>query len=193
MPAPYRLERFAADLHDLIDALQLAPAILVGHSMGAKVALRFALDYPDETRALVLVAPVASGDANFSPKGEAYLRATAGNPEGARDWLRKTLADPEDALLDKLGAAAGAMRPEAVLQSLESWMHTDMAEATRAVTVPVLVIASELDAPQMQQERVAAFLPNARYVVLPGAAHYAILEKPAEVAEMIREFILSER
>lgn len=185
---PYRLERFASDLHELVQELGIAPVIVVGHSMGGKVALRFAIDHPAETQALVLIAPVAAGDAGFSEKGEAYLRATAGNPAAARNWLRKTLSSDDDALLDRLGSAAASTPSGAVLEALESWMHTDLEEALKNVEAPVLVIAPERDAPEMQERRVAALLPNARFELLRDCAHYAILEKPQEVAAMIREF-----
>jgi len=80
-----------------------------------------------------------------------------------------------------------------VLQSLESWMHADLAEASRAIGVPTLVIAPEQDQPEKVKTRVADLIPGAQYAVLPDAAHYCIVEKPAEVANMIREFIESQR
>jgi 3-oxoadipate enol-lactonase len=190
-PGPYRLERFAADLDELVRELGIAPSVVAGHSMGAKVALRFAIDYPAQTRALVLIAPVAAGNAGFSEKGEAYLRATAGDPSAARNWLRKTISRDDDALLDRLGAAAAATPPGAVLEALESWMHTDLEEAVKRIDVPALVIAPEGDAPEMQERRVAGLLPNARYVLLDDCAHYAILEKPREIAQLIKDFVRS--
>jgi pimeloyl-ACP methyl ester carboxylesterase len=60
----YNPEDFALDIADLISELQIGPAIIVGHSMGATVAQRFALDYPYMTRALVLVASFASFKSN---------------------------------------------------------------------------------------------------------------------------------
>jgi len=186
---PFALERYAADLHELAQELGIAPAVVVGHSMGAKIALRFAIEYPAETQALVLIAPVAAGNAGFSEKGEAYLRATAGDPAAARSWLRKTISSDDEALLDRLGCAAAATPPEAVLEALESWMHTDLEAAAQSVKVPALVIAPERDAPEMQERRVAALLPNARYELLRDCAHYAILEKPRAIVEMIEDFI----
>ncbi|MGA9945502.1 MAG: alpha/beta fold hydrolase, partial [Candidatus Cybelea sp.] len=81
---PYRLERFARDLHALINARGVGPVVVVGHSMGGTVALRFAVDYPQATRGLVLVAPVPASGGRYSQKGEAYLRATAGDPAAVR-------------------------------------------------------------------------------------------------------------
>jgi pimeloyl-ACP methyl ester carboxylesterase len=187
---PYRLERFAADLRELVDALQLGSVVVVGHSMGATVALRFAVDAPEATRGLVLIAPVPASGGAYSAKGEAYLRATAGDPVAARNWLARTFAHvPDEATLERVCAAAAKTGRDVALESFESWAHADFAEATRAIKASALVIAPEHDVPEVHERKVAALLPNARYVVLPECAHYALLEKPREIAELIREFV----
>lgn len=65
----------------------------------------------------------------------------------------------------------------------------EFAEETKTIAAPTLVIAPENDAPEASEQKVAALLPNARYVVLPNAAHYAIVEKPVEIANLIRDFL----
>lgn len=186
---PFELERFAADVRDLMRSLGVGPVILVGHSMGGTVALRFALDAPELARGLVLVSPVPASGGGYSEKGEAYLRATAGDADVARKWLARTFAGtPDEAMLDRVCAAAGRADRDASLESFESWAHADFAEATRRITAPALVIAPQHDVPETYERKVAALLPNARYVVLPECGHYAILERPREIAELIREF-----
>ncbi len=189
LAGPYNLDRFADELRALIASLAAGPLIAVGHSMGAKVVLRLAVAAPEMVRGLVLVAPVPIGPAGFSEKGEAYLRATAGDPVRLRAWLTKTIADPpDDAALDRLCAVAAQSPPEAVLESLESWTCADLAKQAKSVTVPALVIASALDAPEAAESKTAALLPNASFVVVPDAAHYAILERPQPIAAHIRDF-----
>jgi|SRR5579883_676981 len=189
VPGPYTLERFAADLRDHVEELGLGPAVVAGHSMGATVALRFAVDYPQLTRGLVLVAPVPASGGGYSPKGEAYLRATVGDPAAVRNWLAKTFAkEPDEATLDALCEAAAATPAGAALESFESWAFADFAEATRSIAVPVLTIAPELDAPENVERKVSALIPNAQHTVLAGTAHYAILEKPREIAQTIAAF-----
>jgi 3-oxoadipate enol-lactonase len=186
---PYRLERFATDLHDLIETHDLGAAVLVGHSMGATAALRFAVDHPVLTRALVLIAPVPASGGGYSPNGEAYLRSTAGDPVAARNWLGRTFAQPPDEeRLGRLCTAAANTRRDVALESFQSWAHADFAEATRAVNAPALVIAPEHDA-RGTRERVADLLPNSRYVELSDCGHYAILERPQAIADLIREFV----
>lgn len=187
-PGPRNLERFAADLHELVEALKIGPVVVVGHSMGATVALRLAVDAPDTVGGLVLIAPVPASGAGFSPKGAEYLRATAGNPVAARKWLTGTFAsEPDEAVLDRLCVAAAKMPPDAALESFESWSNANFAEATRTISTPAIVIAPERDNPEMYQRKVAALLPNARFVVLPDCGHYAILERPDAIAALIRE------
>ena len=174
-------------MRDLIGARDLGRVVLVGHSMGATVALRFAVDHPELVHALALIAPVPASGGGFSPKGEAYLRATAGDAAAQRSWLARTFAQPpDDAALDRLCAAAATTKRDAALESFESWAHAAFAEETRAIEAPALVLAPEHDAKDTR-ERVAELLPNARYVPLPECGHYAILEQPQAIAQLIRE------
>ncbi len=189
LAGPYTLERFAADLRAELDSLANGPVVVVGHSMGAKVALRLAIDAPKSVAGLILIAPVPVGPAGFSENGEAYLRATAGNRERTKAWLCKTIASPPDAAtLDRLCSVAAKSRTDAVLESLESWMHTDLSEDAKRVAAPTMVIASALDAPEKAQSKVAALVPGAEFVIVPDAAHYAVLERPETIASRISDF-----
>ncbi|MBV8197786.1 MAG: alpha/beta hydrolase [Candidatus Eremiobacteraeota bacterium] len=189
-PGPYALEQYSQDLRALVESLRLERVVVVGHSMGGKVAVRFALDAPQLVERLVLIASVPLGPAGFSEKGVAYLRATAGNPQAVREWLTKTISAPPSAdVLHRLCDIASGASATAVAESLDSWVLTDLSAEARRVTAPALVIGFEHDAPNRLQERVAALLPNARFDVVPDCAHYAVLEHPAPVAERIAAFI----
>jgi non-heme chloroperoxidase len=189
-PGPYRLERFAVDLRELIDALGIAPVVLVGHSMGATAALRLAIDAPRRLRGLVLIAPVPASGGGFSPKGAAYLQATAGNEAAAKEWLMRTFAQaPDPAVLARLCAAAGRTPRDVALESFDSWAYADFADATKGIQIPALVLAPALDVPESVERKVAALLPNAQYELLPDCAHYAIVERPEAIAQLIQAFV----
>lgn len=183
---PYTLERFAAGLLEVIEEHGLAPVVVVGHSMGAKIALQLAVDAPDAVKSLVLIAPVPTGPAGFSEKGIAGLRETCGNAENARRWLNRLFAgEPDPAALDLVCDAAADTPSEAGLEALTSWSTTDLTDASRSLTVPAIVVAPERDNVEMQKDKVAALLSNARFVTVADAGHYAMFEKPQEIAEII--------
>jgi pimeloyl-ACP methyl ester carboxylesterase len=53
--AGYSIIDFATDLEAFMHALSLATAVIVGHSMGSAIALRFAIDHPELTAGLILI------------------------------------------------------------------------------------------------------------------------------------------
>lgn len=183
---PYTLERFSAGLLEVIEEHGLAPVTVVGHSMGAKVALALAADAPDAVKALVLIAPVPIGPAGFSEKGIEGLRATCDDDEKARRWLtRLFVPEPDAAALDAVCEAASHTAADVKREALESWSSTDLSDAARSLHAPAIVIAPDGDNVEMQRTKVADLLPNARLVTLAGAGHYAMFERPNEIAKII--------
>lgn len=65
----YAYSDFATDVAALLDALQIESAIVVGHSLGSSIAKRFAIDYPDRTRGVVLVGSLNNWPANPAVQG----------------------------------------------------------------------------------------------------------------------------
>ncbi len=94
----YRTRDFAAAVAAFMDALGLERAIVVGHSMGSTNALRFAIDYPERTRGLVLAGSFATYRGNPAvvelwETGVSTLTDPI-SPGFARDFQQSTLAQP---------------------------------------------------------------------------------------------------
>lgn len=195
------IAELARDAHALLEHLGLVPAVFVGASMGAAVALELALAHPQAVRGLVLVTPVLDPDARF----EAVLRAWAETDVPAAEtriramlpWLlgREFLAHP-----GRREAAAAALRtmaartPPATLRAhagaLLAWLGTRTGDLAR-VAVPALVVGGGDDAlvPRTQAEAAARGLGKARLEVLEAAGHALMIERADTLNQLIREFV----
>jgi pimeloyl-ACP methyl ester carboxylesterase len=191
-PGPYSVETFSDDLSALILAADLDPLVVVGHSMGAAIAQRFAIDRPEAVEGLVLVAPVAAGGMEFPPKVDAFFRSLPGNTPATHTWLdRLTFREQSPAVRALLRQAAADVSPEVALESYESWSKLNFADEAATIATPTLVLAGEGDRPEFARERVAALIPGSRYEIVGETAHYAPVEAPERIAGLIERFIAS--
>ena len=198
--APDR-ERDADDLVALLDHWQVARAVLVGMSQGARMALAFALAHPDRVAALVLDGPPdcfgagepeADGDLLLKPLRA--LARDAGMDAFRRAWrahpLMRLHGDDESAraLRDRMLArypGTDLLQPDpASAPPLD-------AKALAHLAMPILVINGEFDTPARLRagERLQRALPRAEHVVLPGAGHLANLDNPAAYNGALRAFL----
>jgi len=181
-PAPpaYGYEHLAADLRAVLDAAEVERAVLVGASMGAHTALRFALEHPERVAALALVTPAFDPRRARDPAELArWDRLAAGLRDGgvggfvgAYDlqsvppaW-RTTV---ERVLRQRLAAHE---HPEAVADALEAVPRSlpfEHIDELGAITAPSLVIASRDEAdpghPLAIGERYARALADAELLV----------------------------
>ena len=193
-----------ADLFTTLDALtDEAPAVLVGCSMGGKLALDAALRHPARVRGLVLIAPSVAGapPPDYSPEvAEVMAWARAEEASGNLDraaaakaqlWLDGPFV-PEGRVggnarrlfLDAVGIA---LRAASVGPNLDD---TAAYERFAELGIPVLVIQGDLDFPHIaaRSRHVAATVPNGTSHVLADVAHLAALERPHEVADLVTDF-----
>ncbi|WP_194410619.1 alpha/beta fold hydrolase [Microbacterium cremeum] len=177
-PEPPRvptIERNADLVAAYLRARVKAPAVIVGHSMGAQVALEVAARHPGAVQGIVLVGPTVEPSARTAPRQLwRLLRDIAvEHPRvialGAREYLR---AGPR--LRTKFRAML-VHRPEDV------FARTD---------VPALVLRGEDDvvAPQAWCRQVAAALPQGRFEEVEGHGHETMIRDAAPAARLIREF-----
>lgn len=181
-----------------LGALNLGqPPVFLGNGYGGFVALMTAIRHPGIASKLVL----ADCGAAFSEPGRAAFRGmSAGASEkglaGISDVAMRRLfapsyqaAHPE--LIEERRARFVAVDPQTFHAACAALATLDLRDRLAEVKVPALVLVGEHDeaTPPAMSSELAAGLPDARLVVLPGCAHVPQLQEPRMFLDAIREFI----
>lgn len=185
--ATYTYPDLAGDLHELVDALGIDRAVLVGVSMGAHTAIRFALDQPDRVGGLVLITPAHLPDrqADLEEWDSLASGLRVGGVGGflaAYDLERvapRWRASLETALRQRMALHEYPLAVADALQAVpRSLPFGDLNDLATLPAVPTLVIGSRDDAdpghPLATARAYADAIPGARFEVEePGAAPLA--------------------
>src|SRR6202035_5191716 len=173
----------------LLDAAGASKAKLVGHSMGSLIALETAARHPTRVTALSLIGTTAT-----MTVGPDLLKAAEANDHAAIDmvsiWGLGFQAELGGSLAPGLWMHSGAervleqCRPGVLFNDLSACNSYQGALAAAAkITVPVTLILGERDmmTPAKAGKALAAALPNSHTVVLQGAGHMMMAERPDEL------------
>ncbi len=188
----------------VLDAYDVASAVVIGCSMGGGAALDLALTHPDRVRALVLIGSAVSGAAeleHLEPGLEdlekrydaAYEAGDHGalNDLEAEIWLDgpfhpgRVTGEARELFLDMNRIALDAPDPGERRDDVDAWQDA------AAIGVPTLVMIGEYDLDHTQGGAVhlAATIPGARLVELPGVAHLPHLERDPLTLREIAAFV----
>ncbi len=183
----------------LIEELLTEPTIVVGYSLGGRVALHVGLDQPPLLRGLVLIgatAGIENNDERLTRRTSdealaARLRSSGDLGQFLEEWLDgplfTSLTREQQYLEARLNNTV-----EGLASSLEQcgtgtqeplWLRLADLE------VPTLVLAGTRDAKFTELgQKMAAAIPAAKFQAIEGAGHAVHLERPKETAEAILRF-----
>ena len=207
-PEPYSTRLFARDALGLLDALGLAPAHVLGHSMGGRVAQWMALDRPERLRTLILAAtgPGQFRDDRPVTRGIPPHTAKAIDELGYERYMREHIAEtfftPEfrAAHPDRvawLHQAYSGARPdvENYLKHVVARQTHQTADRLGEIRTPTLVIIGDRDTAVMgtgahteQSDYLLEHIPGATKRVIAGAAHGFFWSHPEETARVLLDW-----
>lgn len=195
---------YRTDLLALLDHLHIDQAALVGVSMGGNVVLETALIAPERIRALVVVASAPEGyDETGDPPAQWDALVAAYK---AKDWERaaelevQIWVDGPQRTSDQVAARVRervremdliALRNESERDKLLQRMEPPTIERLGEITAPTLLIAGDLDQPDMPAacRLMSERIPHARLEVIKGTAHLPNMERPDEFNQIILDFL----
>jgi non-heme chloroperoxidase len=194
--AGYRPHDFAADVAAFMDALEIGPAVVVGHSMGASTAQRFAIDYPGRTLGLVLVGSLATwrSHPDFVELWDSVVSTLTDpiDPGFVREFQESTLAQSVPPVFFETIVRESLKLPARVWRAvlLEGLLETDFSGELGKIEAPTLIVwGDQDDLTRSGQEVLAAAISGSRLVVYPGAGHAVHWEEPEPVADDIATFV----
>ena len=176
-------------LRGYIHQHQYQDVILVGHSLGGAIVQLYGLKYPEEVKALVLIATGAR--LRVLPSLLASLEAMITDDAAWRKYLEEqySIIDPEvrQALIEE-GVQIG---PAVTLNDYLCCDKFDIMEKVHTIKLPTLVICGSEDkkTPVKYAKYLADKIEAATQVIVDGATHWGHLEKPKEVNQAIEEFL----
>jgi len=190
-PACDTVAGYAGAIAAFLDEVGVAQAVIVGHSMGGAIALTLALDLADRVAGLVLVATGAR--LRVTPT---ILESIHRDFEAAVELVSRAMWSPaaEPVLVERGRRALLEAGPAVLASDLTACDRFDVMERLGEIAAPTLVVAGSADVltPLKYARFLAERIPNARCEILEGAGHMVMLERPAEVARAVGEFLSEE-
>lgn len=207
----YSLGAFAVWLRDFLDELGVSHATVIGHSLGGGVAMQFVYQHPDYAQRLILISSGGLGpDVGWvlrllsAPGAEFVLPIVAPPPvlsigNKLRSWMRSAgIRSPRGAeLWSAYSSLSDGQTRQSFLRTLRSVVDY-RGQAVSALNrlrlredLPVMAIWGECDGiiPVAHAHAAHEARTDARLEVLPDVGHFAQVEAPEQVVELIEDFI----
>jgi pimeloyl-ACP methyl ester carboxylesterase len=198
----YSPSDYSEDLAQLLREIGWGRAHIVGHSMGGRVALRFASDHPEFSLSLTM----EDSGAESNPDRVDWIRGLLGSvptPFKERETAKKFFEENfrNDPMTGSFlhanletkenGEINWRFHPPGMIETVETGRAMNGMKEFRELDLPTLIVrgSRSKEFPQDEARRMAAVRPNVELVEIEGAGHYVHAEKPAEFCAALDSFI----
>lgn len=184
--APTGLPELADDVAGLIRALDLAPAVYVGLSVGGMVGQHLALEHGGLLAGAALCCTTGRTPPEARPLWRERIEAVrAGGMEtqvapSLERWFTAPFRAERPEIVDAVAAMIRATPPVGFIRTCEAIMELDTLDRLGEARIPTLVLSGEKDpgTPPAVGRALAEAIPGAEFAIIPNAAHQAMLERP---------------
>jgi pimeloyl-ACP methyl ester carboxylesterase len=183
----YAIEAQALDVAAVADALGLERFALVGHSLGAGVALAYAAEHPARVTHLIVADPIGDGTQTPDEEIRPFLEAldSPAYTETIEGYW-SSIAGADGAVLERLLADLRATPRESVVRGLHAVMAFDPKPALAGLRTPTLAVITPANDFTYSLHRLGTGLPHR---VIEGTGHWLQIERPAEFNRILDNFL----
>ena len=203
-PDECSIERYGADVAEVMQTLALPPAILVGHSMGCRVVVEAAMQATDRVAGVVLV-----DGSQFAPAMEATLKETFATPDGyptliAR-WFQEMFTTKSNpavtaALVERAGHLPREIG-EKVLLDLVRYDTDRLSLSLGSLRVPVMAIQTTYSNERRERrsmrpgqttpylDMLRARIPSVRIEIIEDTGHFPQIDEPDQTNALLNSFL----
>lgn len=187
----WHIDDYAGFVAEFIKKLDINVDVLIGHSLGGRIALKGIASKTLDAQKVVLIASAGIAQRNtfrilfFRALAKIGRLVTAIPPfTFFREALRRRLYR---------GLGSDYLSAGPLKETFLNIINEDLSAHAKAITKPVLLIWGSEDAetPLRDGQRLATLIPGAAFEIIPGAGHFVHQEKPGEVVGLIHKFASS--
>jgi len=193
LPDPFSFDVVAEAGARLIRATAGERNVVFGHSMGGQITPRIRLKVPELVHGIVITATIGYFGNRTKEEQEEFVRKRSAPPPPGTDPYTAQLAivnsmlgpastGPEVDLVRAIASRTPPKTVQAAVKAVQAYPEADAVSAIRAVSVPSLLVAGEVDQTghPAGMKRVADMIAGAQFAVVSGSGHYPWAENPGE-------------
>ena len=189
-PRAWNVSDYAEFLNKFLEKLNVSEIILVGHSFGGRIAIKFSVLYQKKAAKLILVDSGGIRLKSFR-KFFAFILAKLGKVF----WLLPFIGEKRDEIREKFYKALKAKdyleKSQILRETFLKVIKEDLREESQQIKIPTLIIWGEKDFITLPKEGkiLNRFIRNSRLEIIKDATHWPFLEKEKEFLEILRRFL----
>jgi len=200
----YKPDSLVGHIHDILDHLSISKVIILGYSMGGRVALNFAVSHPQKMKGLILES-TSAGIKNEKDRREriesdeelASFIEVEGTEKFAERWMDQDIFNTQRRFLDeKLQKIRNRITQNSktgmtnTLRGFGKGKMPYLAAKVNLIHCSVLLISGELDSKfsQINKEQIKKF-PSAHHQIIKNAGHNTHIEEPERYIQVVNKYL----
>ena len=202
----YTIERLVADLRNFMRGMDLNSAVICGHSFGGLVAMQFALDYPEETKALILVSSFPAKPQDVSADRFTSWISAGGHPyhasfgamvklHMARLLGRKSagtmVIEHQVAEVKTIAHQSAQVNRITVAERMKIIAKADFSATLGEIIAPTMIVAGAKDRSFFLSSAQALYegIPDSSLEVIEDSAHFCFLTRHDQFNLLVDDFL----